>query len=254
MISKIILQCSRKKLDYNYIKNIKSHFSDEFIYYNFIDAECIEYFIKNPLIGFENIIEKYNSFKSGAHKADLFRYYFLYINGGVFLDDDVMIYHNLDHIIYHYDMFFVNSKSHQESIFNGVIGCDKNNLIIYQALVDTYNIDNILLIKNYFLICENLFKIVKNNKNSHYNIKFFEEQRVYPFKRFGYDKVTDKNMVYFRHFWGKKIIFKTNGIVENSLFIKVASIFYKLYSILKFFKKIIFGIVKYYLTWMRKYY
>ena len=236
MISKNILQCSRKKLNDNYINNIKSYFSNEFVYFNFIDSEIVDYFQNNPLIGFENIIEKYNSFKSGAHKADLFRYYFLYMNGGFYFDDDVMIYNRIDLFLVNYDLIFVKSKRHENTIFNGIIGCNKNNPIIYEALLDAYYIDNILLLKDYHLLCKNLKYIVKKNI-SNQKIMYLIEDRVIHFKKFGYDRITNNRIVYFRHFWGSKLIFKINNFIENKIIIFFLLLLYKLVSFLKKFKK-----------------
>jgi hypothetical protein len=240
MIDKIILQCSRKKIDDNYFNNIKSYFNDEFVYYNFIESDCIEYFQNNPLIGFENIIEKFNSFKNGAHKMDLFRYYFLFINGGVFIDDDVLIYHNLNQILSNYDLLLVNSNSHPYSICNGMLGCSKNNSIIYKALVDAYNIDNMLLFKDYFLICKNLYSIY-NNSPFLYKTKILNEKRIEYSPINGYDIIYDNTFIYFRHFWSKKINYNINFQLElnNLLFIK--KIFIKFYffvvKVLKYIKR-----------------
>ena len=45
---------------------------------------------------------KYNSIKLGTHRADLFRYYYLYINGGIFIDSDAMIETDIENIIKDY--------------------------------------------------------------------------------------------------------------------------------------------------------
>ena len=241
MIDKIILQCSRKKLDDNYINNIKSYFNDEFVYYNFIDSECIEYFQNNPLIGFENIIEKFNSFNSGAHKSDLFRYYFLYINGGLYLDDDVLINNNISQILSSYDLLLVNSTWHTKyCFFNGIIGCNKYNTIIYEALVDAYNIDNILLFKDYHLLCKNLYKIYINNINK-YNTKVLNEKNISPLRKCGYDIIYENNIIYFRHFWSKKINHNINFHLETINIILFKKIFIISYifivKVLKYFKR-----------------
>jgi mannosyltransferase OCH1-like enzyme len=47
---------------------------------------------------FPNIAEVFHSFEKGEHKSDLFRYYFLYVKGGVFMDTDAMIEVDIDTI------------------------------------------------------------------------------------------------------------------------------------------------------------
>ena len=46
----------------------------------------------------------------GAHKADLFRYYYLYINGGVYIDSDLMITTNIENIILNYDLVYSSRR------------------------------------------------------------------------------------------------------------------------------------------------
>jgi len=47
-----------------------------------------KYMQNNQLEEFPNIINHIKSLTKGQHKADIFRYYWLYLNGGIFIDDD----------------------------------------------------------------------------------------------------------------------------------------------------------------------
>ena len=78
-IPKVIFQTSKEKIPLYVQKMIKDK-SKGWKYKYFSDKDIINFFIDNPLKEFPKIINKFNSFKNGAHKADLFRYYYLYIN------------------------------------------------------------------------------------------------------------------------------------------------------------------------------
>jgi hypothetical protein len=78
IIPKIIFQTSVNKPDQYVIDKIMSKCND-YTYIHFNDAEIIEFFKNNYIDEFKNVIEKFHTIKSGAHKATLFRYYLLYI-------------------------------------------------------------------------------------------------------------------------------------------------------------------------------
>jgi hypothetical protein len=167
-IPKILFQTDVKKPEPYVINKVKSFIDNDYKYYHFDDNEIIEFFKNNKLDDFPDIIQKFNNMPSGAHKADLFRYYFLYINGGIFMDSDAMLTCNIKEIVRDYSFFSVCSK-HSKLIFQGFIGATPKNLIIYRALIDTYNIDIIHLRNNYFLLCENMYNIIFNYK---YDFKY----------------------------------------------------------------------------------
>ena len=98
-IPKILIQTNIKKIEDHVISKLSNVFPG-WSYYNFeSDHKRIQFFLENPIDDFPNIVQKYNILQ-GAHKSDLLRYYFLYLYGGVYLDDDAMIYDNIDNIIY----------------------------------------------------------------------------------------------------------------------------------------------------------
>jgi hypothetical protein len=153
---------------------------------------------------FSNIVDKFNSMPTGPHKADLFRYYFIYIKGGVYIDYDAMLEIDIEDIIQEYSFFSVNSSVISNSIFQGFIGSTPKNDIIYKALKNTYNIDCVRLSQEYHLLCRNLFTIIREgNHNSDNNIKLYHEGY--------YDDDTwkcfnDDNQIILLHYWRNKII------------------------------------------------
>lgn len=215
VIPKIIFQTSKnrpKVYSVNMIKNLCNNWD----YLHFVDDDIINFFKNNYLEEFPNIIEKFNSIKNGAHKADLFRYYFIYIKGGVFLDSDAMIQTNMDKIISNYDFVSVESTHYCPScIFQGFLAAKPKNEIIYEALKDAYNIDINKLNEDYLLLCKNLFNILK--KKWEYKIKIYKEI-------YGSDKVAisidDTNGdIVLAHYFATKIVppeyFKVHHIIDK---------------------------------------
>ena len=200
MIPKIIFQTSKERPK-NYLIYMIKHLSKDWTYIHFTDEDIVNFFKNNYLEEFPLIIEKFNSIKNGAHKADLFRYYFIYIKGGVFLDSDAMIQKNINSIIKNYDFVSVESTHYCPScIFQGFIGATPKNEIIYEALKDAYNVDNNLLNNDYLLLCRKLFNILK--KKWKYNIKIYKEI-------YGSNKVAitvDGNKIILSHYFATKIV------------------------------------------------
>ena len=95
MIPKIFFQTSKRPPTKFLIYSIKKRLGPDWKYIHFDDIQMIEFIVKNPIEGLENVLLKLNKM-SGAHKADIFRYYFLYLNGGFFMDSDAMIYENIE--------------------------------------------------------------------------------------------------------------------------------------------------------------
>ena len=203
-IPKIIFQTSKNKRPLPYIIKMIKNKAPEWDYIHFTDLEIINFFINNPIEEFPDIIKKFKSIKCGAHKADLFRYYFLYIKGGVFIDDDAMLQYDMNYISSDYDFFSVNSSYCRGCIFQGLIGAVPQNKIIYEALKDAYNINIKKLNKDYLLICRNLYNIIKNNSWD-FRYKIYDET-------YGSDKVAimiDKeknNLIILAHYFNNKVV------------------------------------------------
>lgn len=162
-IPKVIFQTSKDEIPL-YVKKIIQKKSKGWKYKYFSDEDIIQFFMNNPLKQFPKIIEKFNYFKNGSHKADLFRYYYLYIKGGVFIDSDAILNKDIESIIEDYS--FVSVKSIvPNTLFNGFIATEKKNIIIYNALKKIYKTKNKQLNGNYHLICHQLFDIYNQYKN-----------------------------------------------------------------------------------------
>jgi len=213
LIPKIFFQTSKVKLDPYVVNLIKSNLNDGWEYFHFIDSEIIQFFTDNPDPEFPNIIDIFNRITLGQHKADFFRYYFLYKKGGVFIDSDVMMYQNIDTIINNNSFFTVLSNTISKggkTTFQGILGCYQNHPFIYKAFKNFYNMDLSLLnitndFSNYFHICKDLYDIINTNESQSsytlYNETFVPEHR--------YFNITNNdNLLLFKHFFAQGILNK----------------------------------------------
>jgi len=133
-------------------------------YEHFDDQELFTFISSNPIKEFPKSLEIANNLQ-GPQRTDFFRYYYIYLNGGVYLDYDAVLNKPLDEIVKDYNLFTVKSILNNDSIFNGFIGAEPKNTIIYQALKAMYqsNLDDCKN-KDYFYNCCTLMNIINNYK------------------------------------------------------------------------------------------
>ena len=204
-IPKIFFQTSKKPLENKISRMIKRKLNKDWKYLHFTDDQIIDFFKENPIWEFPEIINKFNSLKLGEHKADIFRYYFLYLKGGVFMDSDAMIYEDIENIVQDYEFFSVKSNIVRDSIFQGVIGSVPKNVFIYKAIKYFYNLDLSILdgdMRNFHLLCKNLYDIIHNTEDEKIKYILYEEIPDYSGDRIEND---NKNIL-FRHYWRTKKI------------------------------------------------
>ena len=146
-------------------------------YEHFDDDEIMEFFAAYPIPEFPNVIAKFYMFNYGEHRADLFRYYYLYVKGGVYIDMDAMLEKSMDDIVGDSEFFTVNSSYFPGTVFQGFLGATPKNPLIYRALYDIYHIPIENLINEFHLLCKNLYGFIKgeNEKEIPIKIKLLEE-------------------------------------------------------------------------------
>lgn len=175
-IPNIVFQTRLKKSPNNSerVDNMMKKYFKGWKIFNFdSDEKCIDYFRKNKIKEYSNIIEKFTCLK-GAHRSDIFRYYYLYINGGCYLDDDAMLDTHISNIIKEYSSVYIESNFFKtfNHIFNGFICVRPKDNIIKKALDHIYNIDY-SKVHNYQIFCKELYSIISLNTYS--NTKIYKE-------------------------------------------------------------------------------
>jgi len=202
-IPRIIVQTSRKKPE-QYIVDLIASKSSGWQYQHFTDDDIIDFFASYPEKEFPNMIAKFYTLNYGEHRADLFRYYYLYMKGGVYIDMDAMLQENIDGIIGNADFFTVNSSYFPGTVFQGFLGSTPRHPLIYKALQDLYTISSVDLVKEFHVLCKNLYLFIQQEieKESSIKIKLFEE--VYGNEEDAY--VKDGDTLVLIHYHIKKVI------------------------------------------------
>ena len=206
MIPKVIIQTSRNEYQQDYVIDIIKSFTPGWIYKHYNDNEVINFFRENPSLEFPNLIQKFYSFSYGEHRADLFRYYYLYLKGGVYFDTDAMIQKNINDVIKQYEFVSVNSTYFPSSIFQGFICCIPNHPILYQGLKNLYETPNEHLIKhpsNFHDICRNFYNYVINYKDQ---TGIYLYQEIFGDEETAYIIDPETNEIVLKHYHIKKII------------------------------------------------
>lgn len=156
--------------------------------YVFFNSKQREEYLKNNFDS--NVIKAYNKLIPNAFKADLFRYCYIYKEGGWYIDCKVISRTPLRNIVNKEDTFLVCSDYDAgntlslvcKNIFNGVFGSVKNNDLLLDVIKTCVN--NILnksdyytqLLKNDYYILNltgpGLFGAVLNKFITNSNIRF----------------------------------------------------------------------------------
>lgn len=163
MIPKLFMQTSRQKPQQYVVDMIKKR-CPGWAYEHYTDDDIIAFFGENPVPEFPNVIAKFYMLNYGEHRADLFRYYFLYVKGGVYMDLDAMIQCPIENIIGDSDFFTVNSSYFPGTVFQGFLGATPKHPLIFEALKDIYHCPLENLRKEFHLLCKNLYGFIQEKR------------------------------------------------------------------------------------------
>lgn len=195
-IPKVFIQTAKYDLSKKYINNLNKYIQG--LKYEFYkDEDILQFFKDYPLEEFPNVSNLFKSMKYGEHKADLFRYYYLYIKGGTYMDSDMLLFKHVNDINQAYDFVTLITGS---QISQSYLSAVPKHPLIYLALKDVYNIDLKNLNKNYFLLVNNLSKIYKTSN--------YDNTYLYPMKfkmirgigKQSYHYVENNNEIIMKHF------------------------------------------------------
>lgn len=106
----------------------------EYEYFYFTDQDAMEFIEANFNA---DVIKAYKKVNPGAFKADLFRYCYLYINGGVYLDTGMNAIKPLRSIIRENDMFISAEDNGHKAIYNAIMMSVPGHPILRKAIDDS---------------------------------------------------------------------------------------------------------------------
>jgi mannosyltransferase OCH1-like enzyme len=159
-IPQILVQTSRSPPPQYVIDQLKEYLPDTWKYQHFTDDDILLFFMENPDPEFPDLIAKFYSLQYGEHRSDLFRYYYLYKKGGVYIDSDAMLQTIITDLTREHTFFSVCSSYFPSTIFQGIIGSIPEHPILYKAIKNIYETENRILIHDFHLLCRNLYSYV----------------------------------------------------------------------------------------------
>lgn len=112
----------------------------EYYFFNDNDArEFIQKHFKEHLIikdenNIVDVLRAYDLILPGAIKADLFRYCYLYIFGGIYVDSKISSFIDFDDIIDENDKIVLTKDDAPKSIYNGLIIIEKDNASLLKTI------------------------------------------------------------------------------------------------------------------------
>merc|ERR1719461_1030400 len=118
-IPKTLIQTYRKKEKVpDYVYEQARKFAPEYRHLVWDDTEVIQ-FLKEHFA--PEVLQAFRSLKRGAHKADLFRYCYLYRFGGVYLDADQMMTRNLTEVFTPPSDYFTTISWDKSGCMQGIL-------------------------------------------------------------------------------------------------------------------------------------
>ena len=174
LIPKVIIQTSNENMNksiYHYNSIISFvELNPEYEYKFFTDDECRKFIVEN----FKDIIDVYDLLVPGKIKADLFKYAYLYKNGGCYFNCKTILFKPLNKIIKVQDKIILYSDNNV--LKDGIILIEKNNTLMQDILNKLVinildndlknkltNITSNIIFNNYFKNSEYVSLIKENN-------------------------------------------------------------------------------------------
>jgi len=130
----------------------------------FDDDDCIKFLKENYD---ESYVNKFKYFKQGAHKADLFRYAWLYKHGGIYCDIKTVCIKPLKDMFPNSNICYFVDTPGKHRIYNGIIATPPNNPIIHEMLIGAMNHQNS---DDYIGICRDGYSVLQSLLNT--NLKY----------------------------------------------------------------------------------
>lgn len=136
--SKVLISTIKdKKQIPDYIFENRKRFAKNYNHIVYSDDECIQFLKK--YYG-TRISKKFQEIKSGAHKADLFRYAYLYKFGGLYMDIKTILIKDLDEIFTDLKLCYFIVTRGSRLMYNGIIYTPPNNPMMYEMLMKSMKI------------------------------------------------------------------------------------------------------------------
>ena len=226
LIPKIIMQTNYKLITnlkhYNSICTILEK-NPEYEYIFFDDKRCRDFLVENYQVNIllndkdnnqdSDVVRAFDYILPGAIKADFFRYCYLYIKGGIYIDSKVICNISFNELIKENDELILCLDDAPKSIYNGIIMTTKNNTILYEVIKECMkNIFNNIYLNDIHEPTGN--KLLYKYFNSHHNnLKLKKKDEFIQYNNNNDNKLLfishykdyyKENYINFRDLWGNK--------------------------------------------------
>lgn len=157
------MQTSRSKPPNAIVRRTVQTLGPRYTYRHLDDSEILQFFANNPVDGLEAVESRFLSLRSGEHKADLFRYYYLYVCGGVYFDIDVLLVSDLFSYIKGRDFVSVSAGNVNGALFQGFLAASPGHPVLYKAILDVCEISDQSLASDHHILCKNLKRFLDDH-------------------------------------------------------------------------------------------
>jgi len=152
-IPKLIIQTFKDKnnIASKVYKN-KEQYAPGYKHIVFDDNECLQFLRRyNDVLCNEDLEKVWYSLKKGAHRADLFRYCYLYVNGGVYLDIKTELIEPLVKTFPKRNTLYTVLSIKKNTIYQGIIASPPKNKLFLDLI--NYIANNTHIINKRYLSC-----------------------------------------------------------------------------------------------------
>jgi hypothetical protein len=182
MIPKVLMQCITSpngNVDASVVKQMKSRLGEGWEHQIFLLEDILRFFIEHPLEWCPDITQRFLDIQSFSHRSDLFRYYWLYHNGGVYLDNDAMLQVNIAEFVGDRYYFVSAFGIDMGAMCNGYLAAIPRHPLIEEVLHCAYNTDPDLLTREYHTNVRTLYQKFHDMKYhlEPYRTKIYRETR-----------------------------------------------------------------------------
>jgi mannosyltransferase OCH1-like enzyme len=177
----------KSKIPQKVYNNI-NEYAPDYKHIIFDDKDCINFLEKYYS---KEIVNRFNTLKKGAHKADLFRYCYLYINGGLYLDIKTILIKPVSEIFTNKNFIYsVISASDNKSIYQGIIYTPPHQEIFKVLIYKLVNTSNLKLHLDYLAVTKQFYQSIESEGNNSEKIKVgLNKNKYYLF----IEKILDKS-------------------------------------------------------------
>lgn len=172
----------------DYISNNINKYINNWQYKHFREIDLLKYILSNTINDLDNLSNNIELINESPYKKDFLIYYYLYLNGGVYMSENIMIEIDINILLENKSICFIKSCM-TDLIFDGFIATEPNNSFILDFLKNFYKLIIDKKYDDYEKIKNDFFKKIIDNIDK-------ENDLLYEDINFEYCKIFNKNNIH----------------------------------------------------------